>query len=72
MMSCKNRRGQPQEFPLIALSVAVVSSQTRHITHYARLAEIASELKQYIKTLIITAKSCHVGPPDRHLGGEKG
>lgn len=51
MMCCKNRRGQMQEFPLVALSVAVVSTQTRHITHYARLAEIASELKQYIKTL---------------------
>jgi PleD family two-component response regulator len=46
---CKNRRGQDQEFPLVTLSIAVVSTQTRSITHYARLAEIASELKHYIK-----------------------
>jgi diguanylate cyclase (GGDEF)-like protein len=54
---CKNRRGEVQEFPLITLSVAVVSSETRHITHYARLAEIASELKQYIKSLDHRGKS---------------
>jgi diguanylate cyclase (GGDEF)-like protein len=47
---CKNRRGEEHEFPLITLSIAVVSTLTRHITHYARLAEIASELKHYIKT----------------------
>jgi PleD family two-component response regulator len=48
---CKNRRGIEQEFPLVTLSAAVLSTQTRQITHYARLAEIASELKSYIKTL---------------------
>jgi GGDEF domain-containing protein len=47
---CKSRRGEAQEFPLIALSVAVVSTLTRRITHYARLAEIASELKGYVKS----------------------
>src|SRR5258706_2274694 len=47
---CKSRRGEEQEFPLIALSVAVVSTLTRRITHYARLAEIASELKHYVKS----------------------
>jgi diguanylate cyclase (GGDEF)-like protein len=43
------RTGKEQEFPLVTLSVAVVSTQTRHITHYARLAEIVSELKNYTK-----------------------
>jgi PleD family two-component response regulator len=47
---CKNRRGQDQEFPLIALSIAVVSTQTRRISHYARLAGIASELKRFVKS----------------------
>ncbi len=47
---CENRRGQSEEVPLIALSIAVVSTQTRKISHYARLAEIASELKRYIKS----------------------
>jgi PleD family two-component response regulator len=54
---CKNRRGEEQEFPLVTLSIAVVSTQTRCITHYARLPEIASELKQYIKSLDHHGKS---------------
>jgi diguanylate cyclase (GGDEF)-like protein len=54
---CKNRRGENQEFPLATLSAAVVSTHTRHITHYARLAEIASELKRYVKSLDHQGKS---------------
>jgi PleD family two-component response regulator len=46
----KNRQGEMQVFPLMSLSVAVVSSVTRRILHYARLAEIASELKRFIKS----------------------
>jgi hypothetical protein len=34
----------------MALSIAVVSTATRRILHYARLAEIASELKGYVKS----------------------
>lgn len=45
----KDRLGREQEFPLVALSVAVVSTETRKITHHARLIEIASELKHYVK-----------------------
>ncbi len=46
----KNRQGVTQIFPLMTLSVAVVSTLTRRILHYARLAEIASELKHFVKT----------------------
>ena len=45
----KDRLGQERRFPLMTLSVAVVSTATRRILHYARLVEIASELKKYIK-----------------------
>jgi diguanylate cyclase (GGDEF)-like protein len=45
----KNRQGQEQSFPLITLSVAIISTATRRILHYARLVEIASELKRYVK-----------------------
>jgi hypothetical protein len=46
----KNRQGQEQVFPLMTLSVAIVSTATRRVLHYARLVEIASELKRFIKT----------------------
>ena len=48
-LQTKDRQGQVKAFPLMALSVAVVSTATRRILHYARLAEIASELKKYVK-----------------------
>jgi PleD family two-component response regulator len=49
-LQTKNRRGEEKAFPLMTLSLAVVSTQTRKIEHYARLVEIASELKHYLKT----------------------
>jgi len=44
-----NRQGQIQFFPRMRLSVGVVNSTTRRISHYANIAEIASELKHYVK-----------------------
>jgi DNA-binding response OmpR family regulator len=46
---CNDRRGQPQQFPLMSLTAALVNTETRNIRHYARLVEIASELKNYLK-----------------------
>jgi diguanylate cyclase (GGDEF)-like protein len=46
----KGRKGEEKSFPLMTLSLAVVSTQTRKIDHYARLVEIASEVKHYLKT----------------------
>ena len=69
---CKNRRGEVQEFPLIALSIAVVSTQTRRIRHYARLVEIASELKRFIKVQPHQGKSMvlwdrRIDPPEEEM-----
>ena len=47
----KNRQNRIQRFPLMTLSVAIISTETRRILHYGRLVEIASELKHYVKTL---------------------
>jgi DNA-binding response OmpR family regulator len=54
-----NRQEQDQFFPLMRLSAAVVNTATRRITHYAQLAEIASELKHHVKALV----SHQSGPP---------
>jgi PleD family two-component response regulator len=45
-----DRQGRRKIFPLMTLSVAVVTTQTRTIAHPARLIEIASEIKQFVKT----------------------
>ena len=49
-LEIKNRQGLKQFFPLMALSIAAVPTETRPAAHYARLVEIASELKGFIKT----------------------
>ncbi|MBI2069881.1 MAG: response regulator [Elusimicrobia bacterium] len=46
----RGRRGQEQEFPLMTLSIAVVDTESKTIEHYARLAQLASELKTYAKS----------------------
>ena len=45
-----DRKGDPQRFPLMTLSIAVVTNDVRPIEHYGRLAELASELKHFAKS----------------------
>jgi DNA-binding response OmpR family regulator len=52
-ITAPNRQEQSQFFPLMRLSAAVVNTATRRITHYAQLAEIASELKHHIKATAV-------------------
>lgn len=46
-----NRKGMVDRFPLLTMTIAVVSSENGSIAHMARLSDIASELKRYGKTL---------------------
>jgi PleD family two-component response regulator len=41
----KDRQGNPQRFPLLSITAAVISTVTRHIQRYAELAQAAAELK---------------------------
>jgi diguanylate cyclase (GGDEF)-like protein len=45
-----NRKGQPENFSLMSLSVAVASNEKRKIDSYLLLADILKELKQYAKS----------------------
>lgn len=36
--------------PLLSLTIAIISTATRRISHYARMVEIASELKKFEKS----------------------
>ncbi|MBP2634299.1 MAG: diguanylate cyclase domain protein [Firmicutes bacterium] len=45
----KNRRGQPEQFPIISISIAAISNQLKKISNYLEIAEIAADLKKYAK-----------------------
>jgi DNA-binding response OmpR family regulator/EAL domain-containing protein (putative c-di-GMP-specific phosphodiesterase class I) len=47
----KNRQGILQEFPMISLSIAVVTNEKRILTHIGQVNAIAAELKKYAKSL---------------------
>lgn len=47
----KDRRGNIYRIPLMTLSIGVVTNEHRRLTHYARVSELATEMKTYAKTL---------------------
>ncbi len=47
----KTRQGNVQEFPLLTLSIAVITNEGRNFTHHGQISKAASELKTYIKKL---------------------
>jgi len=47
----RDRRGNECRFPMMTVSVGVVTNERRKIDHYAKVVEIASEMKRYAKSL---------------------
>jgi diguanylate cyclase (GGDEF)-like protein len=47
----RDRRGRERTFPLISLSIGVTDNRTKLFTHYGQMAEAASELKKFAKTV---------------------
>lgn len=47
----KDRRGQLHRVPLMTLSIGVVTNERRYFTNAAQVAELATEMKGYAKTL---------------------
>lgn len=47
----RTRRGAVRRFPLITMSIAVVTNLERRFRHRAEIGTIAAELKHYLKTL---------------------
>jgi diguanylate cyclase (GGDEF)-like protein len=45
-----DRLGHKQKFPLMSISIAILTNEKREITHHAMVAQIAAELKKYAKT----------------------
>jgi GGDEF domain-containing protein len=44
-----NRQGQRQRFPLMSISISVVSNQTRPFSRHAEMIQVATEVKKYVK-----------------------
>ncbi|MCE1245211.1 MAG: response regulator [Firmicutes bacterium] len=45
-----DRLGNLQKFPLMSISISIVTNEHREITHHAKVAQIAAELKKYAKS----------------------
>ncbi|MBF0558144.1 MAG: diguanylate cyclase [Nitrospirae bacterium] len=50
-MESVDREGIRKVFPLISLSIGIVCSRKRQFDHYGEMAEVASEMKKYAKTV---------------------
>ena len=46
-----NRRGERQRFPLMSISVAVVSNKARPFGRHAEMIQVAAEVKKYVKSI---------------------
>jgi len=49
-ISAENRQGKKISFPIMTLSIAVVTNQVRRLQNYIHVGEIAAELKNYAKS----------------------
>ncbi|MFA5780029.1 MAG: response regulator [Elusimicrobiota bacterium] len=47
----KDRLGKVQAFPLMSVSIGIVSNEIRNFIHYAQLAELAAEVKAVAKEI---------------------
>ncbi len=49
-IEAKDRDGQVKRFPLLTISIAVVTNDKRPLTHVAEVAQIGAELKEWVKS----------------------
>ena len=47
----RDRRGTLNRFPIMSLSIAVISNEQRKLENYAQIGEAAAELKRYAKSI---------------------
>jgi diguanylate cyclase (GGDEF)-like protein len=50
-ITTKNRKGEIDTFPLMTISLAIVTNERREINSYVEVGDIASELKKKLKTM---------------------
>lgn len=47
----KDRMGNTRRFPLMTLTIAIATNEHRELDHYAKIVDIASEIKKHLKGL---------------------
>ena len=47
----KDRMGHTRQFPLMTLTIAIATNERRELDHYAKIVDIASEIKKHLKGL---------------------
>ncbi len=65
-----NRQGERQRFPLMSISVAVVTNKTRPFRRHAEMIQVAAEVKSYVKKMdgscyAIDRRTAPVSPTQR-------
>lgn len=45
-----DREGKGKRFPLMSLSISIVTNEKRALSHYAKIIDIAFEIKKYLKS----------------------
>jgi diguanylate cyclase (GGDEF)-like protein len=61
----KDRMNNVRQFPLMTLTIALATNEKRQLDHYAKIVDIASEIKKYLKGLKDRAGSVYL--KDRRL-----
>ena len=46
-----DRAGEPLQYPLMTLSIAIATNEQQALCHYARIVDITGEIMEYLKTL---------------------
>lgn len=50
-IAATDRQGGVKQFPLMTLSIAIAANDRRELEHYAKIADIAAEIKSFLKRL---------------------
>jgi diguanylate cyclase (GGDEF)-like protein len=51
IITTRNRRGEIDTFPLMSISMAIVTNERREINNYVEVGDIASDVKKKLKTM---------------------
>lgn len=50
-ITSRDRTGATREFPLMTLSIAIATNEKRSLDHYAKIVDLAGEIKRHLKSL---------------------
>ncbi len=50
-ITARNRQRKEQKFPLLSISIGIVTNEQRKVEHIAQIGEIGAELKKFVKSL---------------------